>query len=78
MGRPRGTAAMDPETRKRVAQAGGRALSANREHMSKIGKKGGAKASRNRAHMAEIGRKGGSAKRRPRDTQSRLEGTLSK
>lgn len=61
--RPRGTAAMDLETRREVARKGGLAVSQNRAHMSAIGKKGGASVSKNKAHMSEIGRKGGSARR---------------
>jgi len=60
----RGTAAMDPETRREVARKGGLAVSRNREHMASIGRKGGQSVSTNRDHMAMIGRKGGSASRR--------------
>lgn len=59
----RGTAAMDPETRKEVARKGGLAVSRNRQHMAEIGKKGGQSVSKNREHMASIGRKGGAASR---------------
>jgi len=59
----RGTAAMDPQTRKEVARKGGIAVSRNRQHMAEIGKKGGQSVSKNREHMAEIGRKGGAASR---------------
>ena len=60
---PRGTAAMDPQTRREVARRGGLAVSKNRQHMAEIGRKGGQSVSRNREHMAEIGRKGGAASR---------------
>ncbi|MCM2279452.1 MAG: hypothetical protein NDJ89_15360 [Oligoflexia bacterium] len=59
----RGTAAMDPETRKEVARKGGLAVSRNRQHMAEIGKKGGLSVSKNKEHMAKIGRKGGAASR---------------
>jgi general stress protein YciG len=59
----RGTAAMDPGTRREVARKGGLAVSRNREHMAEIGRKGGQSVSRNREHMARIGRKGGTASR---------------
>ncbi len=59
----RGTAAMDPETRKQVARKGGLAVSRNREHMAEIGRRGGQSVSKNREHMAQIGRKGGAASR---------------
>ncbi|MGK5088346.1 hypothetical protein WDW86_12370 [Bdellovibrionota bacterium FG-2] len=61
--RARGTAAMDPDTRKEVARKGGIAVSKNRQHMADIGRKGGQSISRNREHMAKIGRKGGAASR---------------
>lgn len=59
----RGTAAMDPTTRREVARKGGLAVSRNRQHMSEIGRKGGQSVSKNREHMAKIGRKGGAASR---------------
>src|SRR3954469_14113767 len=59
----RGTAAMDPDTRKEVARKGGQAVSRNRQHMAEIGRKGGQSVSKNREHMAKIGRKGGAASR---------------
>ncbi len=61
--RARGTAAMDPATRKEVARKGGIAVSKNRQHMADIGRKGGQSISQNREHMAKIGRKGGAASR---------------
>lgn len=61
--RLRGTAAMDPQTRKEVARKGGLAVSRNRQHMAEIGRKGGQSVSKNREHMAAIGRKGGAASR---------------
>jgi general stress protein YciG len=61
--KPRGTAAMSPADRKRVASLGGQAVSRNLEHMSNIGTKGGFSVSKDRAHMAAIGRKGGTASR---------------
>lgn len=72
----RGTASMDAETRKRVASAGGRRVSQNREHMAAIGKKGGSAVSRDRSYMAELGRKGGSAgagKTRPKKPAQQVE-----
>ncbi|MGZ3698376.1 MAG: KGG domain-containing protein [Bdellovibrionota bacterium] len=59
----RGTAAMDPATRKEVARKGGLAVSRNKQHMAEIGRKGGQSVSKNREHMAKIGRKGGAASR---------------
>lgn len=59
----RGTAAMDPQTRKEVARKGGLAVSRNKQHMAEIGRKGGQSVSKNREHMATIGRKGGAASR---------------
>jgi general stress protein YciG len=59
----RGTAAMDPQTRKEVARKGGLAVSRNKQHMAEIGRKGGQTVSKNREHMAQIGRKGGAASR---------------
>jgi general stress protein YciG len=59
----RGTAAMDPQTRKEVARKGGLAVSRNKQHMAEIGRKGGQSVSKNREHMALIGRKGGAASR---------------
>ncbi|MCM2323696.1 MAG: hypothetical protein NDJ90_10590 [Oligoflexia bacterium] len=66
----RGTAAMDPETRKEVARKGGLAVSRNRQHMAEIGKKGGLSVSKNKEHMAKIGRKGGAASRGQRSGSS--------
>lgn len=40
-GRGRGLAAADPETRARVASAGGLKVSQDRKHMSEIGRLGG-------------------------------------
>lgn len=60
----RGTAAMDPETRKRVASLGGQKVSKNREHMAALGRKGGRAISANRAHMSKIGAVGGSNSRK--------------
>jgi len=59
----RGTAAMDPATRKEVARKGGLAVSRNRQHMSEIGRKVGQSVSKNREHMAQIGKKGGESSR---------------
>jgi len=61
--RARGTAAMDPQTRREVARKGGLAVSRNKQHMAEIGRKGGQSVSKNREHMAQIGRKGGAASR---------------
>ncbi|MEA2661579.1 MAG: hypothetical protein QOH08_1151 [Chloroflexota bacterium] len=36
----RGTAALSEEERRRIAEKGGEAVSADREHMSEIGRKG--------------------------------------
>lgn len=44
-----------------AGRKGGRAVSADLEHMSNIGRKGGEKVSQDKEHMAEIGRKGGAA-----------------
>jgi general stress protein YciG len=59
--KPKGTAAMDPETRVKIARAGGLAVSRDKGHMATIGRKGGINVSRDREYMAAIGRKGGSA-----------------
>ena len=72
----RGTAAMDPETRREVARKGGLAVSRNRSHMAEIGKKGGQSISRDREHMAKIGKKGGETSRvgrKPREEASLAE-----
>jgi len=37
----RGFAAMDPKQQREIASKGGRAVSADREHMAQIGRKGG-------------------------------------
>lgn len=66
--RARGTAAMDPQTRREVARKGGLAVSRNKQHMAEIGRKGGQSVSKNREHMAKIGRKGGAAARGQRST----------
>lgn len=66
--RARGTAAMDPQTRREVARKGGLAVSRNKQHMAEIGRKGGQSVSKNREHMAQIGRKGGAASRGHRST----------
>jgi len=50
-GKPRGTAAMDPETRREVARKGGLAVSRNKQHMAEIGRKGGAAAASNPENM---------------------------
>lgn len=60
----RGTAAMDPETRKKVARMGGLTISKNRKHMSELGKRGGKSISKDRKHMARIGRIGGGTPRK--------------
>lgn len=60
-GKPRGTAALDEETRKRVCQAGGLAISRDRAYMAEIGRRGGISVSKNRAHMSAIGKKGGAS-----------------
>lgn len=41
MTRKRGLAAADVQTRQRVAQTGGQAISRNRQYMAEIGRKGG-------------------------------------
>lgn len=61
---PKRTDSMDPETRKRVTSAGGKAVAKNREHMREIGRKGGTTVSKNREHMMRIGRLGGAASRK--------------
>jgi general stress protein YciG len=62
--KPRGTADMSPEVRRKVASAGGKAVSWNKEHMAKIGRKGGKVISQNRGWMSTIGSIGGQAPRR--------------
>lgn len=57
--KPRGTAAMDPTTRKEVARKGGLAISRDRARMAALGRIGGAKRAEDREAMAEMGRKGG-------------------
>ena len=64
MSKPRGMAAMSPETQRRVAQAGGLATSQKPGHMAEIGKQGGLKISQNVEHMKAIGSKGGKAPRK--------------
>jgi general stress protein YciG len=66
--RPRGFAAMSPETQRRIASMGGRAAhEGERAHeftsaeARKAGRRGGKTVSQDRAHMAEIGRLGGIA-----------------
>ncbi len=59
----RGLAAASAETRKRVAQLGGKHMSRNREWMAEIGRKGGLNTSKDKEHMAEIGSKGGSSRK---------------
>lgn len=75
----RGFAAMDPETRKRIARKGAKALHDNGKahrfnsaEAAAAGRKGGMVTSRDREHMAEIGRKGGSvtASRNEADTNN--------
>ena len=65
--KPRGTAQMSPENRKRVAQLGGLKVSENRKHMAEIGRKGGLSISEDRDHMSEIGKKGGSTPRKKKN-----------
>lgn len=64
--RRRGFAGMDPEARRAIARAGGRAAHAQGvahrftpAEAREAGRKGGAVVSLDRRHMAEIGRKGG-------------------
>ena len=71
--RPRGFAAMTPETQRAVAAKGGRAAHASgRAHRfdsdegRAAGRMGGELVSRDRAYMAEIGRRGGLARQRAR------------
>ncbi len=64
----RGFAALDPETRRRVAAMGGRALheqgkahALTRAEARRGGRKGGRVVAEDKAHMREIGRRGGLA-----------------
>lgn len=64
--RPRGFAAMDPETQRRIASLGGKAAHEKgtaheftSEEAAAAGRKGGHAVARIPGHMAEIGRKGG-------------------
>lgn len=61
--KPRGTAAMNEETRTRVASLGGLAVSQDKTHMGAIGSKGGKTVSQNRAYMSELGRRGAAARK---------------
>jgi uncharacterized protein len=65
----KGFASMDPEKRRAIASAGGKAAHAQgkahrftHEEAKAAGSKGGKAVSRDLAHMAEIGRKGGRRK----------------
>lgn len=66
----RGTAAMPPETRRRVASLGGQKVSRDRAHMAELGRKGGKSISKNRAHMAKIGAAGGASRKGADDESS--------
>ena len=68
----RGLAQCDAETRKRIATAGGKAISANKEHMRAIGSKGGVSVSSDREHMKSIGAKGGIAVSKNREHMARI------
>lgn len=61
----RGLAATDPETRKRVASAGGKKRAGEPGALSEAGKKGGARVKElyGTEHYRKIGIKGGSAKK---------------
>lgn len=70
--KPRGTAGMSPEVRKRVQSAGGKKISNDREWMREIGRRGGLSVSKNKAHMSEMGKKGAAVrngKRKDKGTQ---------
>lgn len=72
--KPRGSASMDLETRRRVARQGG--LAHSKEYMQALGRKGGLKISQDRAHMSEIGKKGGYNSRKnyvPKRTSDKTE-----
>lgn len=56
--KPRGTAGMSPEVRKRVQSNGGKKISSDREWMREIGRRGGLAVAKNKAHMSEMGKKG--------------------
>lgn len=64
--KPRGFAAMSPETQRKIASAGGKAAQAQGKAHRLTGEKartaaskGGTKVSQDSEHMATIGRKGG-------------------
>lgn len=73
----RGFAALDPDTRKAISSAGGKAVHAQgkgheftSEEARVAGAKGGASVAKDVAHMAEIGRRGGLARHRRLDNQA--------
>ena len=75
----RGFAALDPETRRRIASRGGKAAhNKGRAHefspdeARQAGKKGGERVSKNRDHMAEIGKKGGERVSADRDHMAKI------
>ena len=77
--RRRGFAALDAETRRRIASRGGkaahdkgRAHEFSGEEARQAGKKGGERVSTNREHMAEIGRRGGERVSRDRGHMAKI------
>src|SRR5262249_8844065 len=77
--KPRGFAALDAETRRRIASRGGkaahdkgRAHEFSAQEAREAGRKGGERVSKNRDHMAEIGRKGGERVSRDRDHMAQI------
>ncbi len=77
--KPRGFAAMSPETRQRIAALGGHAVQklkkAHRfsiEEAREAGRKGGIAVSQNREHMSDIGKRGGHASKGVRRRPARL------
>jgi len=60
------------ETRKLVASMGGKAVSQDREHMSRIGKKGGLSVSQNKEHMSKLGKIGGAKVSQDREHMRRI------
>jgi general stress protein YciG len=73
----RGFAALDPDTRKAISSAGGKAVHAQgkgheftTEEARVAGAKGGAAVAKDVAHMAEIGRRGGLARHRRLDSEA--------
>lgn len=78
-----GFGSMDPETQRRIASQGGKAVHAagkghtfTPEEARTAGKKGGETSSRNREHMSRLGKLGGVARAAKRDARKkRAEGS---